>query len=187
MELRLTVNEAADYLGRRKHWVYGSVHKITGRKDRKMWITVDTLFALLKYAFLSKSYERYPYQLLQLDDRVKAALSVVDSNKLQRIVASSTFERACVLLALKIRKPHMGMFNIISYTKHRLPGEQVSGAVIKESAFTILCDQVAAGFAPLGELMSRTEGCGLLGSISQHMQSQIDSALLLHIKEITKK
>ena len=188
MELRLTVTEAADYLGRRKHWVYGTVHKITGSKDRKMWITADTLFALLRFAFLSKSYERYPYQLLQMDERVSAALGIVDNTRLQSITTTSAFEYACVLIAMKIRKPHMGMFNIISYTKRRMPGEPLRGATIKESAFSIICDQVALGLAPLEELMSRTEGCSLLGSsITPYMSRQIDSALLSHIKEINKK
>jgi hypothetical protein len=77
---RLLINEVANFLGKKRSWVYQNLYRLE-KGSVKVFVDEAVLARLIKQAFLSGSYERYPYDLLadaKLVKRLRAGAMLAD-------------------------------------------------------------------------------------------------------------
>lgn len=106
--VRLTISETAEFLGKPVHWVYN-----TGGKVLKVFplVSGEELAALIRLAFVSKSYAKYPYAELAKPTFIQATKKLHLSDA--RPKDSAMFYE--LVMAVRAADPSPLMSNVYSY------------------------------------------------------------------------
>ena len=112
MMVRTTVSEVAQFLNRPKSWIYNVREQgKTGLFDSK------EVYNLIEKSFVSRSYDSYNYEAI-LNEKYKMLLLTTPlvgiKEKLQKETLSQV-EFMELVIASKVAKKNMRMFNILSY------------------------------------------------------------------------
>ena len=138
---RLLINEVAVFLGKQRSWVYQNLYRL-GERSVEVFIDHVALAKLIKQAFLSSSYERYPYDLLadeKLVKRLRAGAMLADFYK----NAKSVEELYELVFAARLVSD-LSVFNLLSYVFRKTKFKAVRGD-FKKYAFGKLTRLCCAG------------------------------------------
>lgn len=116
--IRLTVAEAALFLGQNIMWIYNTSRKV-GIKSIKTFLGEEEIYLLMRYGFLARSYEGYDFKEFE-DSKMVRKLDGVD--KLRELTEDiKTVDDFCALvIAWKIKHEKTSIFNIIAYINRKL-------------------------------------------------------------------
>ena len=129
--LRMTFAEAADFLGYSTPWIYNTLPKI--KVKAKVFLEIPELSELLEFSFLAKSYENYPYDKIANKKFTKLVSEGITVKELgEYITKPSDFYDT--LIAIKLSKKDVSVFNIVAYVTRKL-GLEDWRAAFKEYIF----------------------------------------------------
>lgn len=146
---RLTLREVSKIINKSEHWVYANCYEL-GVRPVDWLFGAPELAALVRRAFLLKSYEKYPYEVLA--GNFSLGESTLRESWEKHVRSPET---ACEFLFFLVRRsPEQAVSNHVVYLK-RIAGDRHFNfwAVIKEYAFkklTGLWLRDRAGDAVLG-------------------------------------
>jgi hypothetical protein len=115
--LRITLAEAAEFLGYDTPWVYNTLPKV-GYGGTKVFLGIKEMTALFSFSLMARSYELYPYKLIVN----KKFLTLVSKHTVAEMgdYVHSQEDAHDVVFALKVTKPEIRVFNLISYVYRKV-------------------------------------------------------------------
>jgi len=115
--LRITLAEAAEFLGYDTPWVYNTLPKV-GYGGTKVFLGITEMTALFSFSFMAKSYELYPYNFIVN----KKFLSLVAKNTVAEMsdYAHTQEDLHDIVFALKVVKTNIRVFNLMSYVYRKV-------------------------------------------------------------------
>jgi hypothetical protein len=115
--LRITLAEAADFLGYDTPWIYNTLPKV-GHGGTKVFVGITELTKLFAFSFMAQSYETYKYELIVN----KKFLKLVGQNTVagMKDYVHTLEDMHDIVFALKVTKPEIRVFNLISYVHRKV-------------------------------------------------------------------